>query len=236
MGLPMLYLVPTPLGNLEDITQRALRVLREVKAIYCEDTRRTRVLLSHFGIRAPALRYDDHNTGSVERIVAQLKAGETLALVSDSGTPVISDPGIRIVARAREENIPVVSLPGPSAIAAAVAGSGLPGDSFVFLGFLPRSDSKRRKALESAAALGRTMAIYESPHRVLDLLGLAKEVLGSDVRSVVVRELSKVYEEWVTGTLEQVTEKLHGREKILGEFVVLIHPNHGKNHQSSAEL
>lgn len=232
----MLYLVPTPLGNLEDITQRALRVLREVRAIYCEDTRRTRVLLAHFGIHAPALRYDDHNSRAVEQIVERLKTGQDLALVSDSGTPVISDPGLRLVSRAREEGMPVVSLPGPSAIAAAVAGSGFPGDSFVFLGFLPRSDAKRRRALEAAAGLGRTLAIYESPHRILDLLDLAGEVLGPGTRAAVVRELSKVYEEWLTGTLKETADKLRSREKILGEFVVVIAPDNGKDHPNPAGL
>jgi len=232
----MLYLVPTPLGNLEDITQRSLRVLREVRAVYCEDTRRTRVLLTHFGLHVPTLRYDDHNPRAVEQIIARLKAGEDLALVSDSGTPVISDPGLRLVSRAREEGLTVISLPGPSAVAAAVAGSGFPGDSFMFLGFLPRSDAKRRKALESTAGLGRTVVLYESPHRIVDLLGTAAEVFGPGTRSAVVRELSKVYEEWLTGTLEEIAGKLRSREKILGEFVVLITPTNGKNHSHPERL
>lgn len=231
----MLYIVPTPLGNLEDITQRSLRALREARAVYCEDTRRTRVLMSHFGLRTPILRYEERDLRAIERIIARLKAAEDLALVSDSGTPVISDPGLRLVSRAREEGIPVVSLPGPCAAAAAVAGSGLPGDSFVFLGFLPRSDSKRRKALEAAAGLRRTVVLYESPHRILDLLGAAGEVFGPGARAAAVRELSKVFEEWLTGTLDEVAGKLRDRKKILGEFVVVIYPN-GKDHPHTARL
>lgn len=231
----MLYLVPTPLGNLEDITQRALKVLGQVKTVYCEDTRRTRTLLTHFGIRTSTVRYEDHDPRGVEHIIDRLKAGDDLALVSDSGTPVISDPGLRLVARAREEGVAVVSLPGPSAVAAAVAGSGLPGDSFVFLGFLPRSESKRRKALESAAPMGRTIVVYESPHRIVELLKTARDVFGPQAKAAVARELSKVYEEWLSGSLEEIAAKLESREKILGEFVVIFRP-HGKDHQDSEGL
>ena len=220
----MLYVVPTPLGNLEDITQRALRVLREAKAVFCEDTRRTRILMSHFGIRTPLLRYKDYNPRDLERILERLKAGEELALVSDSGTPVISDPGWRLVSLARKEGVPVTCLPGPCAAAAAVAGSGLPGDSFVFLGFLPRSDSKRRRLLKSAAALGRTLVVYESPARVLDLLQIAQETLTPAPQVAVARELSKVYEEWMLGSPEEVRARLDAKGPPRGEFVVLIHP------------
>ena len=231
----MLYLVPTPLGNLEDITQRALRVLGQVKTVYCEDTRRTRALLAHFGIPAPTLRYDEHDERAVERIVERLRAGDDLALVSDSGMPVISDPGLRLVARAREEGLAVVALPGACAAATAVAGSGLPGDSFVFLGFLPRSEGKRRKALAAAAALGRTIVVYESPHRVLELLDDAKAALGPSVRIAAARELSQVYEEWLVGSADDVAATLRGRDKILGEFVVVLRSN-GKDHQDSEGL
>jgi len=227
----MLYLVPTPLGNLEDITQRALHVLGRMKTVYCEDTRRTRTLLTHFGIGAATFRYDDHDPRGVERIVERLKAGEDLALVSDSGTPVISDPGLRLVSRARAEGVPVVSLPGPCAAATAVAGSGFPGDSFVFLGFLPRSDGKRRKALESAAALEKTIVVYESPHRIVDLLKTAQAVLGPTAKAAVARELSKVYEEWLFGSPEEIAATLGGRDKILGEFVAVF-GTHGEDHQT----
>lgn len=216
-----LYLVPTPLGNLEDVTRRAVRVLGQVKAVYCEDTRRTRGLLTHLGIHAPALRYDERDARGIEAILERLRRGEDLALVSDSGTPVLSDPGLRLVAAAREAGLPVCSLPGPSAVAAAVAGSGLPGGSFVFLGFLPRAQAKRRRALEEAAALGRTVAVYESPFRVLDLLRTIAEVVGPGTRVAAARELTKVYEEWITGTAQEALAKLETRKELLGEFVVV---------------
>ena len=219
-----LYLVPTPLGNLEDITQRALNVLRAVKAVYCEDTRRSRGLLTHFGIHAPALRYDEHDARGVEKIVARLHAGDDLALISDAGTPVLSDPGLRLVAEARRAGIPVCSLPGPSAVAAAVAGSGLPGDSFVFLGFLPRAPGKRKRALEEAVKTERTVVLYESPFRVIELM---EDIQGIAATASVAlaRELSKVYEEWITGTPAEVLAKLKAKPEILGEFVVVFRGN-----------
>lgn len=222
----MLYLVPTPLGNLEDITARALRVLKEARAVLCEDTRRTRVLMSHFGLHAPLERYDDRDERTVEKALRRLENGEDLALVSDSGTPVLSDPGLKLVARARAAGIPVVSLPGPCAAAAAAAGSGLPADSFVFLGFLPRAPGRRRRALSEAAALGRTLVVYESPYRVLDLLETAEAALGP-VPVAVCRELSKVHEEWLTGALPEVRRRLAERKEILGEFVVVLRPAKG---------
>ena len=220
----MLYLVPTPLGNLEDVTRRALSTLAAVKAVYCEDTRRTRQLLSHFGISVPTLRYDDRDRRGVASALERLRRGDDLALVSDGGTPVLSDPGLRLVAAARAEGLPVSSLPGPSAVAAAVAGSGLPGDSFVFLGFLPRSPGRRRKALEAAAALGRTLVVYESPHRVLTLLDELAAVLGPAAQVAAARELSKLHEEWLIGTPAEVRARLAARERVLGELVVCAHP------------
>ncbi|MFH1726680.1 MAG: 16S rRNA (cytidine(1402)-2'-O)-methyltransferase [Elusimicrobiota bacterium] len=220
----MLYVVPTPIGNLEDLSARALRTLREVRAIYCEDTRRTRKLLAHHGLGTPLIRYQDRDERSVERILSRLAAGEDLALVSDSGTPVISDPGLRLVALARARDLPVCPLPGPCAAATAVAGSGLPGDAFVFLGFLPRSRSKQRRALEAAAAMGKTIVVYESPYRVLNLLGRAEEALGADAQAVACRELSKVHEEWLTGSVGGVRRVLESRGKLLGEFVLMFHP------------
>ncbi len=219
-----LYIVPTPLGNLEDITQRALRVLREVRAVYCEDTRRTRILLSHFDIRVPALRYNEHDARGVEKALERLEQGEALALVSDSGTPVLSDPGVRLVAAARRRRIPVCSLPGPSAVAAAVAGSGFPGDSLLFLGFLPRSGGKRARLLQEAAAGARTTVLYESPFRTLDLLDEVSAAFGENIELAVARELSKRHEEWITGPVSQVREVLGRREKILGEIVVVVAP------------
>ncbi len=220
----MLYIVPTPIGNLEDMTPRGLRALRECKAVYCEDTRRTRGLMSHFGIQTPLLRYDEHGERDADKVVDRLLSGDDVALVSDGGLPGISDPGRRVVALARKAGVPVTALPGPSAAATAVAGSGLPGDSFVFLGFLPRTQSKQRRILKEAALLDKTIVIYESPFRVLALLALAEEVLGRNAQACVARELSKIHEEYISGTVAEVRGALGARSEILGEFVVLLHP------------
>ncbi|MBI3297050.1 MAG: 16S rRNA (cytidine(1402)-2'-O)-methyltransferase [Elusimicrobia bacterium] len=220
-----LFLVATPLGNLEDLSARAKRVLGEVKAVYCEDTRRTRGLLTHLGLSTSLLRYDDHDDRELDRMRERLRRGDDLALVSDAGTPVLSDPGLRIVAAARADKVPVISVPGPCAAAAAVAASGLPGDSFVFMGFLPRSSGKRRKALGAAAVLEKTLVVYESPFRVVEMLEDAVAALGPDCQAAVCRELTKLHEEWLTGTADEVRGVLAGRAEILGEFVVVLHPS-----------
>lgn len=226
----MLSIVPTPIGNLSDMTPRALRALKEARAVYCEDTRRTRQLMSHFGISTPLLRYQEHDGRDAEGLLERLKAGEDLALVSDGGMPALSDPGRRAVALARKNGLPVTALPGPNAAVAALAGSGLPGDSFVFLGFLSRSASKQRRAIEQAAALGKTIILYESPFRVTATLDQAQAVLGPKVQCCVVRELSKLHEEWISGTLEEVRAKLAGRKEHLGEHVILLHPLEAPGH------
>jgi 16S rRNA (cytidine1402-2'-O)-methyltransferase len=226
----MLSIVPTPLGNLEDMPPRALRALREAAAVYCEDTRRTRHLMTHFGLATPVLRYNERDERDHRRLLERLQAGDDLALVSDGGLPCISDPGRRLVALASRSGVPVTVLPGPCAAAAAVAGSGLPGDSFVFLGFLPRAPGKQRRILAETAPLGRTMVVYESPFRVKALLGLAEEVLGQKAQVCVVRELSKVHEEWLRGTLAQVRAALAVRSELLGEFVVVLHPEEAPEH------
>lgn len=225
-------MVPTPIGNLEDMTARALRALKEARAVYCEDTRRTRGLLSHFGVSTPLVRYDERDPRCVERLLARLSAGEDIALVSDGGLPAVSDPGARAAALARRAGIKVSALPGPSAVTTAVAGSGLPADSFVFLGFLPRSASRRVKGLKEAAALGRTIVVYESPFRVLDLLSAAEEALGPKAQCCAARELSKVHEEWLPGTVATVRENLAARPETerRGEFVVLFHPQEAPSH------
>lgn len=220
----MLTIVPTPIGNLEDMTPRALKALGEAAAVFCEDTRRTRALMTHFGLSRPLLRYNEHNERDSREILTRLRRGENLALVSDGGLPCLSDPGRRVVARARAEGLAVTALPGASAASAALAGSGLPGDSFIFLGFLPRSPGKRLRALRSAAALEKTLVVYESPFRVLELLGQAQEALGPQTKTCVVRELSKVHEEWITGTASEVKSRLESRKELLGEFVVLFSP------------
>jgi len=232
----MLSLVPTPIGNLEDMTARALAALKSADAVYCEDTRRTRALMSHFGLSKELVRYDEHDSRCLEKMLSRLKDGESLALVSDAGLPGISDPGISIVGLARQAGVGVTALPGPSALTAALAGSGLPADSFVFLGFLPRTAGKRKRLLSQAAALGKTVAVYESPFRVAALLSEAAEVFGPDAPACAAREISKVYEEWVSGSLREVQEALARKTEILGEFVVLFHPgkerSNGRHHQA----
>ena len=220
----MLYVVPTPLGNLEDMTARALRALKESAVVFCEDTRHTRMLMSHFGVSTPLERYDENDRRSLEKLLERVRRGDSVSLVSDGGCPGVSDPGRRVVAAARRESLPVTALPGPSALACAVAGSGLPGDSFVFLGFLPRTTSKRRRTLEEAKALGRTIVVYESPFRVLELLADAEAALGPAAQCAAARELSKIHEEWVRGSVASVQADFAARAEILGEFVVLFHP------------
>ncbi|PIP85194.1 MAG: 16S rRNA (cytidine(1402)-2'-O)-methyltransferase [Elusimicrobia bacterium CG_4_9_14_3_um_filter_62_55] len=220
----MLTVVPTPLGNLEDMTRRGLTALEKAAVVYSEDTRRTRQLLTHFGIRTPVERYQDRDPRLIERILQRLAAGEEIALASDAGTPVISDPGVELVGAARRAGLPVTALPGACAAPTAVAGSGLPGDAFVFLGFLPRTPGKQRRALEAAAALGKTLVIYESPFRVRKLLERAAEALGSDAQAAFVRELSKLHEEWRTGSIASLLASLPEGGHLKGEFVVMLHP------------
>lgn len=219
-----LFVVPTPLGNLEDMTPRALRALKESSVVFCEDTRRTRNLMSHFGLSTPLERYDENDPRSVDKLMERVRRGDSVSLVSDGGCPGVSDPGRRAVAAARREGLPVTALAGAAAVTTAVAGSGLPGDSFVFLGFLPRTASKRRRALEEAKALDRTIAVYESPFRVLELLEDAEAALGPQAQCVAARELTKVHEEWLRGSVASVKAALKSRPEILGEFVVLFHP------------
>lgn len=226
----MLFVVPTPLGNLEDMTARALRVLKESKVVYCEDTRRTKNLMNHFGLTAPLERYDENDPRSVDRMLERVGRGEQVSLVSDGGLPGVSDPGRKIVAAARRQGYPVTALPGPCAVATAVAGSGLPGDSFIFLGFLPRTPSKRRKALEASAPLSRTIVLYESPFRVVELLEDVIMSVGASSQVVAVRELSKIHEEWIRGTAQSVKDTLASRTENLGEFVILLHPDPEPSH------
>lgn len=218
----MLYIVPTPLGNLQDITLRALDVLKTADVILCEDTRRTQILLTHFGISKPTVRYNENDARSVAHCLALLTSGKTAALVSDCGTPCISDPGWKLVRAALEANVSVSSLPGPSAVACALAGAGLTGGSFTFLGFLPRKPGKAAKLLRAAAALKHPVVIYESPYRVVKMLGLIGQTLGEQTRVVVARELSKVYEEYLRGPVARVADLLAARNKVQGEFVLLI--------------
>lgn len=220
--LNMLYIVPTPIGNLQDITLRALDVLKSADIVLCEDTRRTQILLSHFALTKPTQRYNENDPRSIERCVQLLKMGKTAALVSDCGTPCISDPGWRLVRRALEEGVAVSSLPGPSAVACALAGAGITGGAFTFLGFLPRKPGKAAKLITQAYTLGVPVVIYESPYRVIKMLALIAKILGEDTPMVVARELSKVHEEWLRGSVKRVADTLAARNKVQGEFVLII--------------
>jgi 16S rRNA (cytidine1402-2'-O)-methyltransferase len=217
-----LYLVATPIGNLEDITLRALRVLREVDWIACEDTRQTRKLLDHFGIATKLVSYHEHNEAArAAELVQQLEAGSSGALVTDAGTPLISDPGYRLVAAAIAAGIAVVPIPGASAALAALAGSGLGTDAFHFRGFLPPRTAARRKLLESLKDADCTLIFYEAPHRILEALEDIEAVLGP--RPVVLaRELTKIHEEFLRGTAAGIRMQLTARPSVKGEITLLI--------------
>lgn len=217
-----LYIVATPIGNLEDITFRAVRVLREADLIACEDTRQTRKLLDRYGIAKPLTSYHQHNELSrSQELLGELQAGKNIALVTDAGTPLISDPGYRLVAGARALGIPVSPIPGPGAFLAALSASGLPTDSFVFLGFLSPKKSQRRKTLESWKASAATLVFYEAPHRITQTLQDIAEVLGA--REVVLaRELTKVHEEFLRGAPAEILEVLNRRPPLKGEITLMV--------------
>jgi len=219
---PALYLVATPIGNLEDITLRAIRILKEVDLIACEDTRQTQKLLSHYGIETRTTSYHEHNelTRSAE-LIMQMEQGQSIALVTDAGMPGISDPGYRMVALAIRHHIPVVPIPGPTAFLAAFVASGLPTDSFRFGGFLPEKSAKRRKVLESAKTSPRTQIFYEAPHRLIESLEDVVDVLGPTRHVVVAREVTKIYEEFVRGQARDVLEQMRLRDEVRGEITLL---------------
>ena len=218
----MLYIVPTPIGNLRDITLRALDTLEAVDAVLCEDTRRTQTLLTHFNIHKPLYRYNENDERSVARCVEALQNGKNCALVSDCGTPCISDPGWKLVKAAVKAGIGVTSLPGPSAVACALAGAGLTGGAFTFLGFLPRKPGKAAKLLVQTAGLHHPVVVYESPYRVVKMLELIARTLGENTPVVAAREISKVYEEYARGTARELADKFNQQKKVQGEFVLII--------------
>jgi 16S rRNA (cytidine1402-2'-O)-methyltransferase len=220
----VLLIIPTPIGNLKDITLRALEALKEVDAVFCEDTRRTSQLLNHFGIQKKLFRYNEHDERSVADAMAFLRGGKSAALVTDGGSPCISDPGRRLVALARQTGIKVSALPGPSAVIAAAAGSGLPSDSFIFLGFLPRSRGKIVKALTAAFTLNKTVILFESPHRLKKFLALAREEFGPGLTVIIAREISKIYEEWTGGLIDETIAKVEAAGEVKGEIVLLLRP------------
>ena len=219
-----LHVVATPIGNLDDLSPRALRTLREVDAICAEDTRHTRQLLAHFGIEASLVALHEHNEdGIAERIVARLRAGESLALVSDAGTPLVSDPGYRLVAAARAAGLRVSPVPGPAALIAALSVAGLPSDRFVFEGFLPARSGARRERLARLAAETRTLIFYESSHRIEETLADAVDAFGGDRPAVIARELTKLFETVLDGDLAGLLAKVEADEnQRKGEFVVMV--------------
>lgn len=223
-----LYIVSTPIGNLEDITLRAIRILKEVDIIACEDTRVTKKLLSRYQIHKPLTTYHEHNEREkAEELLTILESGKNIALVSDAGTPGISDPGYRLVSLASEKGIEVISVPGPSAAIAALSISGLPTSSFTFLGFLPRSDKKRKEYLDSVREYTQTLILYESPNRIIDTLNSIFEILGNR-RVSVSREITKVFEETLRGKISNVIQILKQRERVKGEFTIILEGKHNK--------
>lgn len=216
-----LYVVATPIGNLEDITLRALRILKEADVIACEDTRQTLKLLSHFEIQKRLVSYHEHNEiMRASELIIELEQGAQVALVSDAGTPTISDPGHRLVSLALRHGIKVVPVPGASAFVASLAASGMPIEQFLFVGFLPSRQSERRKALRGLAEDSRTIVLYEAPHRLLDSLEDALEILGNRP-AVVAREVTKIHEEFLRDHLEGLVERVR-KKAPRGEMTILI--------------
>jgi len=216
-----LYIVSTPIGNLEDMTMRAVRVLKEVSLIAAEDTRRTGLLLKHFDIQTPLTSFFEGNEQKKgDFILSKLTGGDSIALVSDAGTPGISDPGFRLIQKAIEEEIPVVPIPGPSAVIAALSVAGLPTDAFLFRGFLPHKSKKRRDLLQELEGLRETLVFYESPYRISGTLQDILDILG-DREVVLARELTKIYEEILRGKVSEIQRQITGR-KLKGEITLVI--------------
>lgn len=222
-GQGILCLVGTPIGNMEDITARALRILGEADLIAAEDTRHTRQLLTRFGLTKPLISYFEHNQNQrEEELLEHLRNGKCIALVSDAGMPGISDPGTRLVEAAIREGIPVIPIPGPSAVITALCASGQPTERFVFEGFLPRTGKIRQERLRALAGEERTIVLYESPHRLVDTLGQLKKALGNERSITIARELTKVYEEFWRGSLEEA-EDCFAQRSVKGELTLVIH-------------
>jgi 16S rRNA (cytidine1402-2'-O)-methyltransferase len=223
-----LYLVATPIGNLDDMTVRAIRTLQEVDIIAAEDTRQTRKLLTHFQIETRLISYHEHNKmASGPEIIRLIQEGKSVALVSDAGLPAISDPGQDLVRDAVSESIPVIPIPGANAGLSALIVSGLPTDRFVFRGFLPRDKKERREELERLFPYPETLIFYESPHRIIKTLQEMREVFGNRVVAIG-RELTKRYEEFIRGDIEQVLDFLEENEEVRGEFTLIVEGNSGE--------
>ena len=231
----VLYVVATPIGNLEDISLRALRILKEADLIAAEDTRHTRNLLSHYDIRTALTSYHEHNEKTqAAKLVEKLRRGDKIALVSDAGTPAISDPGYRLVVAALRSGVQVIPLPGPSAVATVLSASGLPSDRFVFEGFLPAKKRERETRLKSVCAESRTMVFYEAPHRLQESLADMLSILG-DREIVVAREVSKIHEEFLRGIISEVVSQVAERE-VKGEITVVVRGSSGESPVSEVDL
>ena len=227
---PGLYLVATPIGNLEDITLRALRVLRQADRIACEDTRQTQKLLNHFEIRTPTVSYHMHNEGSrTEELITELKTGARIAVVSDAGTPGIADPGGQIVAAALTAGVDVFPIPGANAAISGLIASGLTTERFTFHGFLPAKAGQRKTALEELARDNGTHIFYEAPHRILDTLADVEAVFGPEQHVVMARELTKMHEEFLRGSVAGLRSQLAARASVRGEIVLMITPAPAEN-------
>jgi 16S rRNA (cytidine1402-2'-O)-methyltransferase len=223
----VLYVVATPIGNLEDITYRAVRILREAELIACEDTRQTRKLLDHYNIATPVVSYHEHNEAArAEELLRKLEQGASVAQVSDAGTPGISDPGYRVIKLAIERGLTVIPIPGASALITAVVGSGLPTDAFEFHGFLPAKAGQRRTMLEGFRHSPQTIVVYEAPHRIHETLEDIAATLGSTREVVIARELTKIHEEFIRGGAAELLNRLKERE-LKGEITLLIGPGQG---------
>ncbi len=220
---PGLYLVATPIGNLEDITLRAIRVLKQADVIACEDTRQTQKLLNHYGIATRTVSYHEHNEASrAAELIRELEKGLRIAVVSDAGMPGISDPGFRLVSLAIKRGVPVVPIPGPAAFLTALVASGFPTESFSFRGFLPAKSGARRKELEKILNSGEVQIYYDAPHRIKETLADVAEVLGPNRPVVVARELTKIHEEFLRGSAEDVAQTLNARGEVKGEITLVI--------------
>jgi 16S rRNA (cytidine1402-2'-O)-methyltransferase len=233
---PGLYVVATPIGNLEDITLRALRVLGSVDRIACEDTRQTQKLLAHFGIAKPLLSYHQHNERQRSpELLAMLQQGERIALVSDAGLPGISDPGAEVVQQAIAAGIPVVPIPGACAAVTALAAAGLDTTRFLFLGFPPSRPGERRSFFDGLRTQPATMVFYEAPHRMVPALADAAAALGEGRRAVLAREVTKIYEEFLRGTLQDIYASLSQRENVRGEITWMVAGASGQNEAPSTD-